>query len=250
MPIDLGTSTSACARLFIRTQEFKQALQSKDSNRYRSAWRLPPDDHSRDKQKMLVRLGEFLQLLELAEAEVNKYELESVFQRSFAIAKSHLSNVQESDHGREVFRSLSEEKLLGLEFVATEVARAANSYSPAIAVLDEITSELAALSDELRRSSLPDDLRQFLVEGIEDLRSACVSYHFVGQDAIHKSVDQLVGGVIRRKATYEASATDPILQRLWRAIGKAETFTSLTHNLTNLLPAASAVVAAISGSTK
>lgn len=95
--------------------------------------------------------------------------------------------------------------------------------------LKNLQDEVNDLRDDVDMADIPEDLRQFLLDAIQDLSDALRFYWISGSSGLVSAVDRATGGLVRTIASDSATARDSRVSRLTKVLSTIVVALSLAN---------------------
>lgn len=123
-------------------------------------------------------------------------------------------------HFHDFIQHIDDATLHGLEFCAECLSRKCPERRANESQLKEIAKDVAELIEEVLASDLPEDLRKFLLEHLNDLNRALQEYRLFGFKPLERAYGAIISGGLVAPEIIEKAKSKPHGQKFWAVFKK------------------------------
>jgi hypothetical protein len=129
---------------------------------------------------------------------------------------------------------LNDVVLNSLQYVAERLSWTSSEVPIERKVLDEMRQEVEALASDVLNAELPGDLRELIIERLEEIRRALLVYRLNGASGLKRTVDESVGVIFRHREEILPQAKQPLVSRFFGLLRKADSVASFALKVKEL----------------
>lgn len=200
------------------------------------------EDEEFEVARRLVQLHQLVIDVEVQLRSIEGLEIElylEPFPRIRSVIKPSMLN---SGQLGSPMKLISSSDITVLKFCATELSK---HYAEPVVdeqLLLELRSQIDSLFDEVRASSLPKELKEFLLKHLETVRRAIQEYRIRGVERLKEALEQLAGSVMVNENLLKASKESEAVTKFSRIFYGLVSIVTFASKVTPLIgPAATAI---------
>jgi hypothetical protein len=151
-----------------------------------------------DKAAVYGAIGDVISLISDARAHVRRHpELkQELYLRTLDTVESLLLNQSPMGQWGSIVSGLNGPHMLALEFCAEQMDRLAEEKELPEAILDSLRTDIDAALTRLLSSDLEDIVKQHLVQRLEEVRAAILSYRVSGIAVVARTTEASLGAAV------------------------------------------------------
>ncbi len=221
-------------------------LRNQKNRRMHDAWgealKVDPNEIS----KLIERVSFVSKLVDETEFRIKSLEdlNHELYLRWVPLVRKIFISLNLDTNLTSINQTLSPEALAGLEFCDDVLSQRCPEKMVDPEKLTELTNEVQQLMDDVLKSDLPDDLREFILDKLDLLLRALEMYQFTGIKPLSDALDGVIGSTLRSGKEWNVESINTVsVQNFWGLLGKISIIINFAESGQKLLGSAFEMIA-------
>ncbi len=202
------------------------------------------DLNSKDLPEILLRISDLFQLIyetRRAVEELNDYD-HQLYLRPIDKVVSAFTTIRFDIEWAHIINQFDETTLYGLSICSDVLSKYSKEQPIDEETIKALLKDVNDLQEDVLKSGLPDELRSFLLEQLEKLRSALLNYRVFGSKRLKSTLESITGAVFLKGNDIAPFWDNPLVKRtigiltqIANIVTVAQGFQALTNGIQKFL---------------
>lgn len=230
----MSKSNNPASRLY---ELLKNARGMGQDKPIREVWATVAGISPSDYPRVLRFVADLIILSQEAKGAIENLENvdHDIYLSPFKNVEQALARINLDDRWESFSRYLDEPTMVSLSFCADTLSRSSSNGLIPNEELDSLLLDIEQVLEQIINLELPDELRMFLVEHLEQMRAAVLSYRIFGNEGLRRALESVLGATILNQEAIKRNMVIDENQKMWGDIWK------IIQNLANSLNAVESI---------
>lgn len=201
------------------------AKLGKDNLPIKQVWANTFELDLNDTSSLLLSVAELINLIRLTKDAIQKIEGidHKIYLQPFTKIERALAVTNLEANWKSFKNHLDDATMVALQFCSDTLSRQVGENEISKEDLDKLLKEVDALLAKVVKSKLPEEITAFLIDNLENIRRAILTYRIRGATALKHVLESSIGSIFFHretvKAEYESKQGKTVFQGFFGIIG-------------------------------